>query len=106
MNATTNSELLRSAREARASAARFAAIVQRFGDEMPGHLDRLHVVLADIRHVASSLNGHPADGDAVSARTDLSVVSGMSAVSGATTVSRIDRAGALLGMPSHRLAAE
>lgn len=52
--------LMRSARQTRESARRFAAIVQRFGDEMPGHLDRLHEVLADIRRVANDLNGTPA----------------------------------------------
>lgn len=55
MDRTSDCALLLSARRARASAARFAAIVDRFGAEMPGHIDRLHEALADIRHVADTL---------------------------------------------------
>lgn len=70
MDRMSDSALVRSARQARASAARFAAIVDRFGAEMPGHIDRLHEALADIRHVADTLGHgtvHPAARHSVSA---------------------------------------
>lgn len=55
MDTFSDCALLLSARRARASAARFAAIVDRFGAEMPGHIDRLHEAFAEIRHVADAL---------------------------------------------------
>lgn len=68
MDRSSDCALLLSARRARASAARFAAIVDRFGAEMPGHIDRLHGALADIRHVAVALEQGGARSTAVPPR--------------------------------------
>lgn len=52
---TGQTELLESARRARRSATAFAAIVARFGRDMPGHLEGFHEIMRDVRTTARRL---------------------------------------------------
>ena len=47
--------LLASARRTRESAVAFAAVVARFGRDMPGHLDAFHAIMTDFRATAARI---------------------------------------------------
>lgn len=54
-------DLLDAARRARRSATAFAAIVARFGRDMPGHLDGFHDIMRDVRRTARQLEAGTAE---------------------------------------------